>query len=229
MIIRNFIWLLVLCCLLTACAKAPDNSPAASTNEPPRIASVDVVKANPQETSLAPGESADAVVRLQIADGYHVNANPPSFPYLKATELELTPADGISVEFITYPDPLTKKFSFAEQPLAVYEGETTVKARLKAEKSAKSGKHNLSAKLRVQACDDKVCYAPGTIDLIRSGEHQVKTFWIIMAGALRRYCAVFFVLRDNYENAFVAAVGGSSLLVSELPATVRESRWLTGR
>ena len=60
---------------------------------------------------------------------------------------------------------LTKKFSFAEKPLAVYEGETTLKARLKANTTAQPGKHNLSAKLRVQACDDKVCYAPGALDL----------------------------------------------------------------
>jgi len=36
---------------------------------------------------------------------------------------------------------------------------------LKAAPSAETGKHNLSATLRVQACDDQVCYAPGTIDL----------------------------------------------------------------
>ena len=78
----------------------------------------------------------------------------------------MQPATGVSVEFISYPDPLTKKFAFAEKPLAVYEGDTTVKVRLKADKSAAPGQHNLSAKLRVQACDDKVCYAPGEENLI---------------------------------------------------------------
>ena len=163
---KNCIWLLVLCCLGVACAKAPTNSTQANANEPPAINSVDVVKANPQEVTITAGASGDAVVRLQISNGYHVNANPPSFSYLKATELELTPADGIAVEFVTYPDALTKKFSFSEKPLAVYEGETTLKARLKADKTTKPGTHNLSAKLRVQACDDKVCYAPGAIDLV---------------------------------------------------------------
>lgn len=139
---------------------------AANASEPPSINSVDVVKPTPQETTIAAGESGEAVVRLQITNGYHVNANPPTFSYLKATELELTPADGIAVQFITYPDALTKKFSFSEKPLAVYEGETTLKARLKADKTSKPGTRNLSAKLRVQACDDKVCYAPGVIDLV---------------------------------------------------------------
>src|SRR5829696_446917 len=113
---KKCVLLLGLCCLLTACAKSPTST---TDNEPPRINSADVVKAMPQETTLAPGESADALVRLQIADGYHVNANPPSQSFLKATEIELTPADGISVEFIRYPDPLVKKFSFSETPLKV--------------------------------------------------------------------------------------------------------------
>ena len=163
---KNCLWLLAVCCLATACAKAPTND-TQNTSEPPSINSVDVVKANPQEVTIAAGDSGEAVVRLQITNGYHVNANPPSFSYLKATELELTPSDGIAVEFITYPDPLTKKFSFSpEKPLAVYEGETTLKARLKADKTSKPGTHNLSAKLRVQACDDRVCYAPGAIELV---------------------------------------------------------------
>ena len=148
-----------------ACSKAPTNSTAPSPQEPAPIRSTDVVKATPQETTLARGEAGDAVVSLKIAGGYHVNANPPTYSYLKATELELQPSAGIAVQFITYPDGLTKKFPFAEKPLSVYEGDILVKAKLQAAASAQPGKHNLSAKLRVQACDDKVCYAPGALDL----------------------------------------------------------------
>ena len=162
---RNQLCLIALCCLMTACARTP-NSTQPAQNEPPSIASVDVVKATPQETTIAPGASSDAVVRIQITKGYHVNANPPSQPYLKPTEIEIPPAQSISVESITYPDPLVRTFAFSETPLKVYEGEVDVKVRLKADKSATPGRRNLSAKLRVQACDDKVCYAPGAKDLI---------------------------------------------------------------
>jgi len=161
---RNRVWLIVLVCLLPACVRTQPAQPV--ENEPPSIKSVDVVKAIPQTITLAPGESGDALVRLQITNGYHVNANPPSQPYLKPTEIEIPPAQGISVEFITYPDPLVRTFAFSETPLKVYEGGTNLKVRLKADKTATSGARNLSAKLRVQACDDKVCYAPGALDLI---------------------------------------------------------------
>ncbi len=149
---------------MTACARTQP-APNKTETEPPQIKSVDVVKATPQETTIAPGQSGVVPVRLQIKNGYHVNANPPSQSYLKPTEIELKPAEGISVEFITYPDPLIKTFAFSETPLKVYEGETELKLHLKADKRATAGKHNLSATLRVQACDDKVCYAPGAMDL----------------------------------------------------------------
>ncbi len=162
--------ILLLLVTIAACSRfAVDNQNQAASNtagEPrSRIASVDVVKATPQEVDIAGGGSADTTVNLKIQNGYHVNANPPSYPYLKATELDIPSSSGISVGFISYPTPITRKFSFAEGPLAVYEGETTLKVRLKADKSAAPGTHNLAGKLRVQACDDEVCYPPGTIDV----------------------------------------------------------------
>jgi DsbC/DsbD-like thiol-disulfide interchange protein len=162
---KKCLGLLLLSLVVIGCAKAPANNTATTTNEPPSINSVDVVKVQPQEATLAPGESGETLVLVQITNGYHVNANPPSQPYLKPTELELKPAEGISVDFIIYPDPLVKNFSFSQTPLKVYEGATQLKVRLKADKKAAPGKHNLPAKLRVQACDDKVCYAPGALDL----------------------------------------------------------------
>lgn len=161
--------LIIVCLLFAACTKpaADPNRPAsAGAGEPAQIACTDVVEARADELTLVKGESAYAIVRLQIKNGYHINANPPTYPYLKATELELTPGNGISVDFVSYPDPLTKKFAFAEEPLKVYEGETIVKAMLKATPAAETGTHNLSGKLRVQACDDTVCYAPGVMNLM---------------------------------------------------------------
>lgn len=153
---------LYLCLVVVGCTQP---QPPSVTEQKPGVTSTGVVTATPIATTLAKGESRDAIVRLKIDNGYHVNANPPTLPYLIATELDLTPAAGISVDFINYPTGQTKKFSFSEQALAVYEGETDLKVRLSAAKTAQPGAHNLSAKLRVQACDDQVCYAPGTMDL----------------------------------------------------------------
>ena len=139
---------------------APAGSPAAQ-----KITSEGVVKAAAQRVEIPAGGSAEATVRLTIQSGYHVNANPPTFPYLKATALEISPADGVSVAFVTYPKAVNKKFAFAEQALAVYEGETDLKATLKSDKTAKKGERSIPARLRIQACDEQVCYPPGMLEL----------------------------------------------------------------
>jgi DsbC/DsbD-like thiol-disulfide interchange protein len=157
--------------ILVGCAQPGTNTPAApATNAASpvaqRITSESVVKVAAQPVDLSAGGTAEASVRLMIQNGYHVNANPPTFPYLKATELEVSTGEGISLGFITYPNAIEKKFPFAEKALAVYEGETTVRAMLKADKTAKPGQRSLTARLRIQACDDQVCYAPGILPLV---------------------------------------------------------------
>ncbi len=156
----------LLCLAGCSRSKSPTAESSLATSQPnqPRH-SVDVVKATAKDVTIKPGADGDAVVQLTIQDGYHINANPPTFPYLKATELELPHSPGVSVSFIVYPNPLTKTFSFAEKPLAVYEGVTDIKARLRIDKSTKPGQHDLPAKVQVQACDNQVCYAPGTLEI----------------------------------------------------------------
>jgi hypothetical protein len=155
--------------MLATCSRSArtpvSESAARYLPESTKIASVDVVKATTQPVDLAVGSTAEATVHLTIQNGYHIIANPPSHTYLKATELEVPASDGISVGFITYPNPIAKQFSFADKPLAVYEGETPLKIMLKADKSVKKSERSLAAKLRVQACDDQVCYPPGVFDL----------------------------------------------------------------
>ena len=156
---------LALLVIAAACTKKATPPVSQPNSDATRISSVDVVKVTPQEVEVPSGGSAEAVVNLKIDKGYHVNANPPTFPYLKATELEIPKTNSISVDFLIYPDPISKKFPFADKPLAVYEGENTIKIRLKALKGAAQGKQNLPAKLRVQACDEQVCYAPGELSI----------------------------------------------------------------
>ena len=165
---------LVLSCLLlvfvaAACSKPASNpetsnSPASSPIAQ-KITSESVVKAAAERIEIAAGGSGEATVRLTIQSGYHVNANPPTYPYLKATALDVSPGDGVNVAFVTYPKAIEKKFVFAEKPLAVYEGTTDLKATFKVDKAVRKGERSVPARLRIQACDDQVCYPPGTIEL----------------------------------------------------------------
>jgi hypothetical protein len=122
-----------------------------------------VVQFAAEPLEIAANGSSEAVVHLTVKPGYHLNANPATYAYLKATEVELNPTGGITVSFITYPDPIVRTFPFAEKPLAVYEGDTQLRIMLKASTSVSKGPTNLPGKLKVQACDDQVCYPPGEL------------------------------------------------------------------
>lgn len=65
-----------------------------------------------------------------------------------------------------YPQGRDVKFEFFDQPLSVYEGKISITLSLKLSKKYPPGKDTLVAKLRVQACNDKVCLAPSTIDIL---------------------------------------------------------------
>jgi len=123
------------------------------------------VKAEPEPVDIASGGSSEVTIRLTIQNGYHVNANPPTYPYLIPTALEVSPQDGLSIGQISYPTAINIKLAFAEKPLAVYEGQTAIKATMKADDSVQSGERTIPAKLRIQACDDQVCFPPGSIEI----------------------------------------------------------------
>jgi DsbC/DsbD-like thiol-disulfide interchange protein len=162
---------ILLLLLAATCSKPVQNSGGESATTPAasppaqKITSESVVNVATQPVRIPAGGSVEAIVKVTIQSGYHLNANPPTYSYLKATELEIAPADGVAVVSVTYPKPLERTFAFAEKPLAVYEGDTELRATLKADKSAKQGERSISARLRIQACDDQVCYPPGTMDL----------------------------------------------------------------
>jgi DsbC/DsbD-like thiol-disulfide interchange protein len=155
---------------LCACGKAEKKDAPTASSAPSQattseiVSSASVVRVNVAGVEAAAGGAAQASVNLTITSGYHVNANPPSASYLIPTELSVETGEGIAADKPVYPPSITKKFAFDPKPLAVYEGEASIKLPLKVASTASKGEHTLKAKVRVQACDDKACYRPSTIE-----------------------------------------------------------------
>jgi uncharacterized protein len=162
--------LLIACTLLFTYAACTRTTPpeTTNTNAPPVVAPTvnptpaQIVRASADAVTLKAGASGAAQVRLQIADGYHINANPATFSYLKATELAVAANAGLTAGKPAYPPPVMKKFQFAPQPLAVYEHEAMIRLPLRA--SATKGAQNLHARVQVQACDEEKCFPPTTVE-----------------------------------------------------------------
>lgn len=103
----------------------------------------------------------EVTVSLRIDDGYHVNANPASEPYLIPTTLtfkDITPLR------IVYPGATRFRPKFVDESLDVYQGIVTIHAFLP--KGMLAGTPNLRATLTVQACTDVVCLPPADVPLL---------------------------------------------------------------
>lgn len=135
-------------------------NPSSSPAQTGISSSANVVKVQPASITIAAGSSANATLTLSISPGYHVNANPATFSYLIPTAVDPGKTEGISAGKPIYPGAQKKKFQFAEEPLAVYEGEVQIRLPLGVEANAGKGARSLPIDVRVQACDSEKCYAP---------------------------------------------------------------------
>jgi hypothetical protein len=104
-------------------------------------------------------------VTLTILPGFHINANPATFPYLIATELEAGNGFGvITAGKPVYPPAQKKRFQFAEEPLAVYEDTVNIKLPLSAASKTTREPISFAISVTVQACDQEKCYPPGRLN-----------------------------------------------------------------
>jgi|SRR5215204_3473709 len=172
---KNLLPALLLCAPLAlgACGTQTDNTAVTMRTPTPTATATaaatptpqaQVVTATVEEAKLDAGGAGEATVRLDIAAGYHVNANPASDKFYVATELRAEPQAGVTPGRPVYPAGLKRKLGFSETPLSVYEGSVVIKLPLRADAGAAKGRHTLRAKLRVQPCNDEACLQPREID-----------------------------------------------------------------
>ncbi len=126
----------------------------------------ELVTVAPQETPLTArrGAAFEVTLRFEVASGYHINSNKPTLDYLIPTRVEWS-SSKLKHRGDIFPRAMLRSFSFApEKKLAVYEGRQTLKSRFAVPADAPAGRLALQGKLRYQACDDKACYPPASVD-----------------------------------------------------------------
>ena len=163
-------------CLLllsfTGCAKSKQSGSNGGSGGPPPVnTSADVVRLGGFGGGLSGPGSGSLEIPIVIDDGYHINANPATFSYLIATEVTAEKIEGLDLGKPIYPPAVKKKFQFADEPLAVYEGNVKVKLPFVAKSS---GTKSLPLSVRVQACDQEKCFPPATLKTIASIEVDAK-------------------------------------------------------
>ena len=96
--------------------------------------------------------------------GYHVNSNTPNESYLIPLRLTWAPGPVESVA-VTFPKPTLEKYEFSDKPLSVFTGNFDIVTKFQAGPGAAQGPGYVSGKLRYQACNDKACFPPKTVDI----------------------------------------------------------------
>lgn len=110
------------------------------------------------------GATGEVKITAQLQPGFHVNSNTPSEEYL--IPLKLTWAkEPLQAEQVTYPKPQSEKYDFSPTPLSVFSGTFDIVTRFKAPAEARNGPAIMNGKLRYQACNNKECLPPRTIDI----------------------------------------------------------------
>ncbi len=97
------------------------------------------------------------VLRLRIAPGYHINADPASLPYLIPTQVRL---ENLTPVRVHYPEGRWIHPAISREGLRVYTGEATIRVVLP---PGATPARAVRGTLRIQACKAQVCLPPASL------------------------------------------------------------------
>ena len=119
----------------------------------------------PQKVAGKRGAAVHVKIPVTVKTGYHVNSNTPSEEYLIPLKLTWTSTGALEGGAVTYPKPAMEKFEFSEKPISVYMGNFDLSASFKIAANAPAGPGSAAGKLKYQACSDRACFPPKTVDV----------------------------------------------------------------
>ncbi|HMA30154.1 MAG TPA: cytochrome c biogenesis protein CcdA [Thermoanaerobaculia bacterium] len=152
---------------LAAAPALAQTVPASNTIVAPRLAA--------DADQLVPGKTFRLAVVADIKAGWHVNSHTPKEDFLIPTVVKLKTSPGLAFSAVTYPKHKETKFSFSDQPLAVYEGRAIFLVPGTVDAKAPPGPRTLTAVISYQPCNDTQCLPPTeltaslTIEVAKTG------------------------------------------------------------
>jgi DsbC/DsbD-like thiol-disulfide interchange protein len=111
------------------------------------------------------GRTVQAVIVLDVPEGYHVNANKVGNKFSIPTTAKIEAPEGVRVGAVSFPRGTVRTLKFSKDPLALYEGRAVLRFDAAFPANFKTGETELRARVRYQACNDEVCYPPVTREI----------------------------------------------------------------
>jgi Thiol:disulfide interchange protein DsbD, N-terminal len=106
-----------------------------------------------------------AKIPMSVQPGFHVNSDKPSDEYLIPLKLTWKSTGALEGGQVTYPKASLEKYEFSEKPLSVFTGDFAVVANFKVAPNAPAGPGVAVGQLKYQACNDRACFPPKTIEI----------------------------------------------------------------
>lgn len=129
--------------------------PQSSTNH--------VTIGQPQKVAGKRTAAVTTKIPVAIQEGFHVNSNTPSDEYLIPLKVTWTSLGALEGGQVSYPK--AEKITVGEQSLSVFTGKFDLTVDFKVSAKAPAGPGVASGKLGYQACNDKMCFPPKSIEI----------------------------------------------------------------
>lgn len=114
---------------------------------------------------LPAGGTCQIVVLLDVKEGWHINANPPSPDFLKPTKVSFKSKAGVTLAEPKYPKGHGFKMEGEDTEAMVYEDEVAILGTLTVPKTAGGQTDEMEITINYQACNEKGCLPPKSIKL----------------------------------------------------------------
>ena len=126
---------------------------------PPPVVTVSA----PEAVTVAAGKKAEARVEVKVKEGFRVQANPASEPYLIPLRLEMAETPRVRPGTPVYPVGRPYRLQGTEKELSTYEGTFEIRVPVEVAAGASPGDERLEGVLRYQACDARICLRPTSV------------------------------------------------------------------
>ena len=116
-----------------------------------------------------------AALRVEIPATLHLQSEAPRDAALVPTVLTFLPQAGVSVPEVVFPAPIDFRIAGFDELQAVFEDTVLIGVTFSVDAGATPGPVTVPARFRYQACDDRSCFAPRTLDVSWSFDVVART------------------------------------------------------
>ena len=102
---------------------------------------------------------------IQVKNGYHVNSNSPSDEFLIPLKFTWNEDRREGAGSRVIRSRKWRSSQFSAKPMSVFQGDFKTQAKFKINSTAPSGLSHLTGKLRYQACNERMCLPPRTLEI----------------------------------------------------------------